>query len=252
MVLQDTRWDSGMRSRPIKDGKGGDSSWEDWGNVMMASINPPLIGINSIIKISNLGNTIEKQQVDYSCTLLNYIMNAVCSNRQYMLLSYQMKYEAIVEALNFIEKSNITDDNFDFVLNISDFPRAHEIPHTPGKIKAMRAYIVRQMDKLQNDMDRAIRIGNYYDTMDFRKFIATPIHERSGEIEEYLPPIGQDLIKILSITQHNTILAHLEAIASRQILERYGGISRENEKTRMLPPRSGDIVIDSTAHDPPR
>lgn len=241
VIPEQNTWEDNYSERSFDNDKK-DGQWQDWAGIMRLAINPPIGSLEDILRRTIIPAGIDQAEVDILWKLMIEQINAPCSQYNLELRYLQEEMSAIKEILRSVVKADgedMEDDDGDTLLDLKpsqwgEFRKVlPRIPATPRGCEERMEVIQGKVGILHTLIDDARADGVYYDVCGLLDWFATPPeNRRTSSPSQELPSFGRILFGILGLNAQNTELAHIEAVASRQLAPKFGGSYNENEKTR--------------------
>ena len=234
-------WDDDYRERPFENDKK-DGQWQDWAGIMRLAINPPIGSLEDMLRRTPIPVGIDQAEVDILWKLMIEQINAPCSQYNLELRYLQEEMSVIREILRSVVKKDEGGDEEadpDARLDLKpadwvEFKRVlPRVPSTSRGCEDRMDAIQGKVAALNTLIDDARTHGVHYDVCGLLDWFATPPERRRTSSPSHeLPSFGRVLFGVLGLNAQNTELAHIEAVASRQLAPKFGGSYSENEKTR--------------------
>ena len=239
VVPEQNSWEDNYSERPFETDKK-DGQWQDWAGIMRLAINPPIGSLEDMLRRTPIPVGIDQAEVDILWKLMIEQINAPCSQYNLELRYLQEEMSAIKEILRSVVKEDGDEEaDLDARLDLNpkqwtEFKRVlPRVPPTPRGCEGRMDSIQEKVGTLNTLIDDARGEGVYYDVCGLLDWFATPPESRrTSSPSQELPSFGRVLFGILGLNAQNTELAHIEAVASRQLAPKFGGSYSENEKTR--------------------
>ena len=236
VIPEQNTWEDNYSERPFDNDKK-DGQWQDWAGIMRLAINPPIGSLEDILRRTPIPPGIDQAEVDILWKLMIEQINAPCSQYNLELRYLQEEMSAIKEILRSVVQQDEDDPDARLDLNPKqweEFKRVlPRVPSTPRGCEGRMDAIQVKVGILNSLIDDARGEGVYYDVCGLLDWFSTPAdRRRTSSPSHELPSFGRVLFGILGLNAQNTDLAHIEAVASRQLAPKFGGSYSENEKTR--------------------
>ena len=239
VVPEQNAWEDDYRERPFETDKK-DGQWQDWAGIMRLAINPPIGSLEDMLRRTPIPAGIDQAEVDILWKLMIEQINSPCSQYNLELRYLQDEMDAIKTILSSIvqkDEGGEVDPDARLDLTTAQWPDIKEVlprvPPTPQGCEDRMKAIHGKARILNTLIDDARAGGVYYDVCGLLDWFNTPPEKRrTSSPSQELPSFGRVLFGVLGLNAQNTELAHIEAVASRQLAPKFGGAYSENEKTR--------------------